>query len=172
MNDVNWGEVLENLASGGSSAFIFPKGGRTKVRLLRRPDQDPFTTITSEYQGREKEKYVILAINMADTESEELTVKGLVLPKTAFRSVVTLLNEGYELFSPSEGSGLTIIRSGAGLDTSYSILPSQKPVAIDEALIDKAPTWEKIHEEYESFRQRSARKTNKKGNEESGGEDW
>lgn len=121
-----WQEVLQSLTVG-SSNFLFPREGRTRVRLGADRDGLYFLEVQTQYQGRIKTKFLLLAVPMDEGEK---TWKGLIVPKTVFRSIATLAAEGYELWDPEEAHGITIVRTGSGLESSYSVLPSHKPIPL------------------------------------------
>lgn len=123
----NWGDVLSTLKSGGD--FIYPKDGRTKLRLL--PFEPQYAEAESVYRGKIRTKYLIPCLDEAGEK-----VKVLVLSAAAFRPLVALLAEGYEFFDPDEGVGLTIVRSGSGRDTSWMYIPSKHPMEVDDEILD------------------------------------
>jgi hypothetical protein len=168
---MNWGDLLERLQSNASTHFIFPKAGRTRVRLLTKPGEPFYVEVQAEYQGRSKTKYMLLAIDMG-AEEEDKRPKGLIVSKTVFKSFVSLLTEGHELFDPEKGYGVTIIRSGAGLDTSYSVVPSPKPIHVSQDVIEDCPTFASLQEEYKKLRDRPAAGGNANGNATPGEGDW
>lgn len=132
-----WKGVFENLGQGNSN-FIFPKGGKTNVRLIRKSDAPFYVEVPSFYKGRERTKYLIMAWNPAakdeSTGEKIYEVRGLIIPKTAFKAIAAHLAEGYEFFHPLQGHGITLVRSGEGRDTSYTVIPSAKPVPLPQQL--------------------------------------
>lgn len=166
---MNWGDVLDKLQAGGSSNFIFCKQQRTRLRLVHKPGEPYYTEVTSEFQGRKKTKFMVLAIDMG-SEDEEQKVKGAILAKTPFRAIVSLLSEGFNLWDPKDGFGVTVVKTGSGLETQYSVMPSQKVLPIDEELIEAAPTFEQLHEEYRKLSEKRAGGDN--GLEEKADGDW
>lgn len=165
---IDWDRVMDDLQSGGSSDFIFCKQDRTRLRLVQKEGQPAFTTIPSTYQGRTKDKYMILAVDMAVDEGER-TVRGVILSKTPFKAIVQLLQEGYDFFDPEEGFGVTVRRSGSGLDTQYAVMPSQKPLPMDPEWIEEnSPTFDDLKEKYAEM---SARRSGDGDSDEKSG-DW
>lgn len=173
-----WDKVLESL-QGGDTNFIFIKPGRTRVRLLRDKDGDFFREVESTFRNRTRTKYMLLAYS-PDVEAEEGSsiVKGLLLSKTAFRGAVTLQAEGYELFDPEEGYGLTIVRTGSGLDTDYTVLPSKKPILVPESVLSELEETDlgkvaKAYIEFSASRSSGSTETSDdEEQEESAPEDW
>lgn len=130
----NWQKALDELGEGGGP-FFFLKSPKTNVRLICLED-DPekfFAGATTVFKGKPKTKYVVFAL-ILKTQGRELSAKyankivPLVLTKTAIKSILSLLSEGYDLFDPAGGYGITIMKSGAGTDTEYNIMPSPQPV--------------------------------------------
>src|SRR5690554_6036191 len=107
-----WRDVLERVEStGGGSNFIFPKAGRTRVRLVADPEERYFTEVKTNYRGRQKTKFLILAYDLGEEDPE---LRGMIIPRTVFRAIVGLITEGYELWDPDEGRGIVIVRTGSG----------------------------------------------------------
>lgn len=152
--DVNWEQLLEELQSGGSANFIFAKKPKNRIRLIRDPKQPVFAEVSSTFrrqgvEGTTKTKYMILAVDLtAPEDDEEVKVKGLIVSKTVFRSIVALITEGYEFFDPTTGHGVTISKSGVGLQTQYSVMPSQKAQPLDPDLLKDLPLLSTLQEEY------------------------
>lgn len=129
-----WENLLDQLNTKGGTGFIFPKAGRTRVRLVKLPKEEAFhSSCESEYQGNVRTKYMIAAFSL-DQNADELDegIRGLLVPKTVWSGIVGLLANGYDLWDPVEGHGLTIIRQGTGFDTNYSVIPSPKPVSLTD----------------------------------------
>lgn len=126
-----WANLLGTLDKGtANSSMIFPKDGKTLVRLIRKPKSPFYIEVDSTYRQKTKVKYLMMAYQPITKDGEELKVKGLLVAKTVFKAIVALLSEGYDFFNPITGHGLTIIRSGTGLDTNYTVVPSAKEVPI------------------------------------------
>ena len=132
--EIQWGEILSSLSS--SSMYFRPKEGRTRVRLLLPKGEAPtkfYREVQTSYNGKVKPRYLVMAL-IFDGEgvSPEMakTATPMVIAKTVLKGIISLLVEGYDLFDPEEGHGLTIIRTGQGLNTDYSVMPSQKPIPI------------------------------------------
>lgn len=137
----NWQKALDELGDG-SGPFFFLKSPKTNVRLVCL-EEDPekfFAGATTVFKGKPKTKYVVFAM-ILKTQGRELAEKWknkvipLVLTKTAIKSILSLLSEGYDLFEPENGFGITIMKSGAGTDTEYNIMPSPQAVPIPADVI-------------------------------------
>jgi len=128
-----WGEVLEGLGADDNQYFIFPKEGRTRVRLLGHGDTpaDKFREVQSQFQGRVRSRWILMGFSIPDNAEEAYRLRCVVLSKTAFRSVTTMLHEGYDFFGEG-GHGLAILRSDAGGRTNYTVMPSPQPVPIPD----------------------------------------
>lgn len=128
-----WQQKLEELESQGGE-FFYPKAGRNRLRLLpgNPVRADFFIQVDREYQGNTRSKYLVKAV-VFDGETRE--VKAVVLSKTVLRGILNLLAEGYDLLGRN-GHGITIVRTGTGMDTSYATMPSSKPQALPEDLED------------------------------------
>lgn len=147
-----WQNLLGTL-EGGDSQFIFLKPGKKRLRLLSPEDHPPYhREVTTEYMGRKRTKYMTLAWAPQD-EEDETPVKGLLMAKTVWKGIVTLQAEGYELFHPEEGHGITIVRSGAGLDTDYTVLPSKQAVEVPDEVLEFLDTMDldDVVSAYEEF---------------------
>lgn len=123
---VDFGALLDQLKASSLSDFIFLKEGRTKVRLLVR-DELYYLPVASEYKGRQKTKYAMLAVLQGED-----AVKALIAPKTVLTAILNLEVEGFPVFDLDEGHGVVIKRSGTGFDTDYSVTASPKQVEVSE----------------------------------------
>lgn len=147
----NWQKALDELGDG-TGPFFFFKSKKTNLRLVCLED-DPekfFAGATTYFKGKPKTKYIVFG-QVLKTADKELSDKWkgkivpLVLTKTAIKSIISLLAEGYELFDPAQGYGIVLMKSGAGTDTEYNIMPSPNPVPID---FSKLEMPEKSLEDY------------------------
>lgn len=77
-------------------------------------------------------KYLILAVVISSDEED--LVRPVILPKTPLQDILSILAEGYDLFDPEEGFGISINRTGSGLDSKYSVLPSKKAFPLADEL--------------------------------------
>lgn len=127
MADSNiWTQVLSDLESKDSGEISYLKDGKTRVKLVpeKGNDRQFFAEATRLWQGKPKQRFLVKGIIFKDDKDE---LKALVVTKTVLKGIVNLLAEGYDLLG-AKGHGITIIKSGSGLETSYSVLPSPKPV--------------------------------------------
>lgn len=169
-DDPDWSGLLDRLQQGGSNSFLFAKNPKNRYRLLHLDGEPFFVEVKSDFRGKVKVKYMLLALDMA-AELDERIPKGLIIAKTPFKAIVALLSEGYDLFSEN-GYGVTILKSGTGLDTSYSVMPSPKAIPVDPDLLDGAPTFEYLLKEYEAMAARRAEKPEGDAEEKTEGNDW
>lgn len=140
-NDENrWQKMLDDLPSGQGGPFFFLQQGKTKIKIVPvEGTEDFFAESRAIFQGKEKTKYVMLGLVAGATgreiPQEDINrVQPIIIPKTVLRNILTLLAEGYDLLSADEGHGITIVKSGEGKNTTYSVLPSPKPVQTSTAL--------------------------------------
>ena len=122
-----WQTLLDGMQSGG--AFLFPQEGKTRLRLVLPEGENMYHFYREVINSYGRTKYLIVAIVPSSDDAN--LVRPIILPKTPLQDILTILAEGYELFSPEEGFGITITRTGSGLDSKYSVLPSPKPVPLD-----------------------------------------
>ena len=149
--EIDWNEILNELKTTGQ--WYRPKDGRTRVRLVLPEDTNPrefFKEVQSSYNGNIKTRYMVLGLILdgtGATEEMSTTVTPIVIAKTVLKGIVSLLAEGYELFG-EDGHGVTINRSGQGLNTDYSILPSRKPVDLPDDITWPTETFEEMAEQF------------------------
>lgn len=143
MKPEDWQKILDQV-SGGTGLFYFLKEGKTRLRLVTEPGTKTrwFIETASQFNGTSRTKAIVLAVLAAGkgvTEEMKGKVTPVVVSKSVVVGILNLLAEGYNLFSPTKGYGLTITRTGSGLDTSYNVLPSQEPRPLPDKL-----EWPKI----------------------------
>jgi hypothetical protein len=124
-------QLLTGLSQKGDGAMYYLKEGRNKIRFT--PDMGKLKIFYIEVQrswqgGPMKTKYLTKAV--VQVEGQPAEERGLLLTKTVIKDIVNLLAEGYDLFSATEGLGVTISKSGTGLETNYSVVATPKPVAL------------------------------------------
>ena len=167
MDQNKWGDLLDQIdASSGSGEVYYMKQPKTRIRLVV-PDgveEDQFYAETSKfYQGKESTAFMIFAVVIGtsvknDPNVDPTKVKAIRLPKTALRGIIARLAEGHELFSDSEGHGVTITKvGGQGSDrTSYDIDVSPKavPINLDSLEWPSKDLWTIAAEEYQRSKDR------------------
>lgn len=168
---INWASVLESLKSESSGDLFFVKAQKTRIRIVNLED-DPrnfFCPAMTTYRGKPKQKMIFFGIILG-TDKGELSEKWvnkivpIVVPKTALQGILGILADGYDLFSETEGHGITIVRSRTETDTTYNVLPSPKPVPIDLSQFE--PPELTLMEYAEQLTQRG------KNHGNNDGEDW
>lgn len=176
MTDKNWWEnALDRLSQ--SQNLFFPQEGKNRFRLFWAEGRDelPYVEVTSYWQGKPRRRYMMMGYSPDD---QTPIPRGIVLARTAFRSIIDLVSEGYELFDPERGHGITIIRSGRGLDTSYTVIASMHPIPIPDELKEQlsefdlsavARSYEEGQRQRSGVRESSSVEDSSAGEE---GEDW
>ncbi len=131
-----WDEVLGALASTDNEFFIFPKEGRTRVRLIGLGElpNDMFRVVQSTFQGRKRDRWLVMGFTIPESQEEAYRLRCVVFSKTAFRGVVEMAKEGYEFFNMKSAHGISIIRSDAGGRTNYTVMPSPSAVPIPDEI--------------------------------------
>lgn len=170
----NWQKALDDLASG-STTFFFMKQPKTRIRLVNQ-ETDPehfFMPVTSVFRGKEKVKYLVMGV-VISTEGRELAdnwknkIVPIVMPKTVIKSILTYLAEGYDFFDPKEGYGITIAKSGSGMEMDYTVLPSPQAVSLPEKVIPADKTLEDFAAAFEEFQRNRGNGGGKNDSEETG----
>lgn len=186
VNTNKWQQLLDQMAEkGGNGSVFFPKKGKTRIRLapIKGTDDDFFVETKSVYKGKARSKYLLSAM-VISTDAGELNerwvnkVVPVLVPGAVLKGILGLLAEGYDLLSP-EGHGITIVKTGGGLETTYSVMPSQKPMELPDDVTYPEQSFEEIAEEYAN-RADSADETSddeapragKSSATESSGADW
>jgi len=138
-----WQAMLDELQSGASGPNFFLKAGKTRIRLIPEPgtedDETPtfFVPVTSSYRGKERPKYLLSAVVLG-AEGRELredqinTVIPVVVPKSVLQDILNNLASGWDLFDLMTGHGISIMKSGSGLNTDYNVTMSPKPIPLIE----------------------------------------
>lgn len=151
--------LLNSLTAESSSArFVFPKS-KHRIRLCEDPEENICLPVQSEFQGKQKTKYLFLGYSADDNPPEW---KGIVVPKTVARAILELTTE-FALFDSKKGHGVLITRSGEGLSSTYSVIPSREPKEIPPEMMNSRPKLQELCEEYQSLKE--SRKT-QSGSEE------
>ncbi len=160
-----WNSLLDQLSTNAN--FVRLKEGTTKVRLVQLPamvsgEGGSFTfwgEAESEFRGRKKTRYVMAALVFEGSGAKPEMAKvvtPLVVPKTVIKGILTLLAEDYELFDKEKGHGLSLRRTGSGLDTDYSVLPSRKPVPLPADIVMPTITIDEMAEQFEQWATRTS----------------
>lgn len=140
----SWDDLLDQLGNTGN--FYRIKEGTTKLRLVQLPSMkvkkgESFVfwgEATTSYRGNQRSRFVIPALVLEGKNTREgmdTTATTVVIPKTILKGILGLLAEGYDLFDPKAGYGLMIKRTGSGLNTDYTVLPSRNPQPLPEDVV-------------------------------------
>lgn len=125
-----WQSLLDGMKSGG--AFVFPQEGKTRLRLVLPEGEDMYHFFREVINSYGRTKYLVLAVVVSSDDLD--LIRPIILPKTPLQDILSILAEGYELFDLEEGFGLSINRTGSGLDSKYSVLPSKGAYPLSEEL--------------------------------------
>ena len=136
-------ELADALEAGASSPYTFLKPGDNMIRLVLEQGRKPtefFEFAENYYNGKPTKKWVVLGLvkiqEGAEASAEDFyTVKPIVLPTQVRTSIVNNAARGFELFDAEKGYGLTIVKSGSGLNTKYEVVMTVNPVPIDAGLV-------------------------------------
>lgn len=172
---VDWQSMLDSLESGGLTGNIFfPKSGKTRVRLILEDEDDQeswFTEVQGEFEGKVRSRYIIRGVVLHPAPDDK-KIMGIVVSKTAMKGIVGMLAEGYDLFDPEEGHGITISKTGASLNTSWGVTPSPKPVEIDlDEYEDSESDLESLEKQLEQIGANRNKPKKKKGSDDDEDED-
>lgn len=159
-----WQDLLDQINTSGN--FFRPKEGSTRIRLIPLPGMEPdadgafqfWEEVQTNFRGQIRTKFVIagLILEAKGARPEMATsVTPIVISKSVLKGILGLLAEGYELFDLTEGYGITLKRSGQGLDTDYAVMPSKNPVVVKEEDIEiPQKTLAELAEDFEKWANR------------------
>lgn len=159
---IDWGAVQDELDQGsGSNWLLLSKNPNVRLRLLQAPgDARPYMPVETEYQGKSRVKYLMFC-----TEADNGPVKVVVLTKTAFRAIVALLTNGWELFDPQTGMPVIISKFSTGGRTSYSVTPAgAKASPVRDTVIEELATMS-LDQAYEDFMEWQEFMANRRGDD-------
>ena len=136
-----WQEELKDMERQERGRYLFPEKGETKVRLLLSPEINVITAfyaqVVTTYFEKARTRYMIPVLAADELGTFYYEVKYAVVAKTVLKEILSILAGGeYDLFHPETGHAITINRTGDGLGTRYSVIPSKDPVPIDYAEIE------------------------------------
>lgn len=182
-----WQEMLDDLGSESNDPRIyFIKPGRNRIRLVPE-DNDPkkfFYKFSRVYDGTTRTKFLLRGVVMGGKKSEDTPrVQAISVGKVVITQILNQLAEGYDLFDPKKGRGITVVKKGEGVQgTSYTTLVSPDPVPLPKEIIDLTDKMSKIAADIQEADEKRAaeRKTSgksqaaklgKKSEDDEGG-DW
>jgi len=134
-----WEDKLKNLDNSSGGNYVFPQVGTTKVRLLVSPEREAeefYEPVSRLFREQEKTQYMAPCIVFED-KTWNMDVKYLNMNKTVFKGILSIMAGGeYDLLSPDKGHAVQITRTGEGLKTQYTVLPSMQQVPVDYGMIE------------------------------------
>jgi len=167
--------MLDQLAAGNAGPNFFLKAGRTRIRLVAEPGHDEgsmpvfFTQVSATFRGKTRPKFLLSAV-VIGAEGRDLPedkvnkVIPVVVPKQVLTDILNTLVEGWDLFDLESGHGLSINKTGSGLNTEYTVNVSPKPVP----LADIIPMDMTLIEAAEKFMELSAQREASQGDSPDG----
>jgi len=165
-DEMFWKKLLDGVQSGSNSGSIkFIKEGRTRLKLV--PEDDAyFIEVTAKFRDKKRTKYLVLCWDVDADAPQRL--QAVLVSRSVLASILTLAAEGYEIFDPDEGHGITIIREGAGLNTEYNVLPSPRPVPTPDSVLDQQASLSLMSaaDEFEQLQETRAQAAAEGGDEE------
>lgn len=105
---------FKNLKSGGGEILKLEDGKTYKLRIIGEP-----YVYQSEFNGDLSTRFALTVYNQTDKKAQIV-----MLPKGAFGTIFDLVEN--EDWGDPEAYDIAIKRTGAGLETEYSIAPSPK----------------------------------------------
>lgn len=142
-----WQELLDDMGTESNDPRIyFIKAGRNRVRLVPE-DNDPkkfFYKFSRTYEGVTRAKFLIRGVVMGKKD-DEARIQAISVGKTVVTQILNQLAEGYDLFDPKKGRGITIVKKGEGREgTSYTTLVSPDAVPLPNKVLDLTDSLAKI----------------------------
>lgn len=162
MSNKSWQTMLEDMQSSeGGGKFFFVQKGRTRVRLIpeKGTETNEFPSFFIETQGfwqnKPKKRFVVRGLVVeADgrelSEEDQHTVRPLLVAPQVVKKILALLSGGWDLLGTDTGHGITILRSGTGINTEYDVVvsPTAKPIAEFGSIIDMPESLAQLDKEY------------------------
>jgi hypothetical protein len=166
----------ETTNSGGQSHFLFPKAGKTRLRLLHLEDRDPgklYTQVERLWQGKPKTKFMIRAIyyGVPATQGEpapDPREVALVIPRQVLNQILQVASDGETELFYDGAVAVTIVRSGEGLNTSYQVIAGSK-VAPPVHGLEHLPSLDVLATEFKTWQDNRAAQAAAGGNKGGGG---
>ena len=141
-----WKSKMDTLEASTDGIYVFPEKGQTTVRLLLSPERaatDFWQPVVTIYDNKARTRMMIPVL--VDDQ-----VKLLVTAKTVLQGMLQLLYNGYDLLSEN-AVGVIISRTGDGLGTKYTVMPTPKPIPVVYANIDFEGTLLEAATEFENI---------------------
>jgi len=133
-----WEAALNDLTAQ-DGIYLFPEKGDTRVRLLKSPERAItlfYQPVVTTFHDKARTRYMIPVLAADHLGNYSYDIKYAVVAKTVVQGILELLSSGYDLLSPDRGHGITIKRTGEGLGTRYTVIPSPDIVEVDYAELD------------------------------------
>ena len=148
----DWEAVLSEFESKEGGMYLFPEVGTTRVRILVSPEREPtqfWQPVVTTYAEKARTRHMIPLL-VADAQGTfQYEVKYAVVAKTVLKDILSILAAGeYDLLHPEKGHGVSIIRTGEGLGTRYSVMPSKNQIPIDYNAIEFPAALEDVAREF------------------------
>jgi hypothetical protein len=133
-------EQLQSQTGKGGGRFYHPPAGKTKARIVLPQGENPlafYREVTTQW-GRTKYLVAAVVLEGPDLGADyKPQLRALVLPLTVIKSLVAYLAEGFDLFDPVQGHGISITREGTGpKDTRYTVNPSPRPIDVSKMALE------------------------------------
>ena len=139
-----WEATLAELTSSEGGRYLFPEVGQTKIRILLSPEREAtmfYHPVATTYNDKVRTRYMLPVMLIGPITWE---FKYAVVAKTVIQGILEILMQGeYDFLHPDKGHAVTITRTGEGLATRYSVMPSRSAVPVDYNEIN----WEKSLED-------------------------
>lgn len=152
--NVDYNALMDQVASENLDVLYLQ--ARTRVRFLPLLEgRPPVVSVKTIYNGKTRTKYLMGVWNLTRKEGEEnntAKVQAVLLSKRTVRAVLQYAAEGWDLFSPEEGRGVMLAKTGSGLNTEITLSPSPHSVSVPEEIMEEwynfdiqtvAADWEK-----------------------------
>lgn len=140
-----WQTLLDQIGGeGGDQTVYYLKQRVTRIRLVLKPGQpeEKFYAPTLRwYQGKSKEMFLVWGLVIGTSKDDDAQVsptkvRAIRIPRTILRSILSLLAEEHELFDPTDGKGLKIVREeGAGI-VKYTVTVAPKPTPVANTTLE------------------------------------
>jgi hypothetical protein len=146
-----WEEILAEIEKTEGGKYLFPEKGNTRIRILLYPERTAtefYQEVVTVFKDKARTRYMFPVLVADDNLNFTYEVRLAVVAKTVLQEIMKFFVAGYDFLHPAEGLGLTIVRSGEGLGTKYSVIPSKSPIPVDYKAIEFEKTLSEVAEEF------------------------